>query len=238
MNGVMKTPFFLKGIFPYFGSVILHGSLIGALIFQGESEKERGYQAPLPSIPVVLLSPPPPEKEPLQEEKTSPKPLQEAQASSETVTKDTFTPKKEIFSEKKIKKPANLKKISSVQNKKKNQSPLKKTKEAPLSAGSFGEEVRLESSPLVDLPKAVYAPKPSYPLIARRKKWEGRVSVRLFVDQDGGVYETHLVSSSSHEILDEAVLKALKKWRFPKVCGSCEPRSYTVPVSFFLKDYA
>lgn len=236
MKNLMKVPFLLKDMFPYFGSILLHGSLIGALIFQGESEKGKSDQAPLPSIPVLFLPSAPSEKLSFEERDSLPKTVYKSQDSSKSVTKDTLPSTKKILSEKKLQKPTTLKKISSTQNKEGDQSSLNKIRGATSLANPSGGKDRPSSSSFVDSSRPVYAPKPTYPLIARRKKWEGKASVRLLVDQNGRVYEAHLVSSSSHEILDQAALKALKEWRFPKACQSCEPRFYTVPVSFFLKD--
>ena len=50
-----------------------------------------------------------------------------------------------------------------------------------------------------------------YPLLARRRGWEGRVRVALLVKPDGGLREMHVVQSSGYQVLDEAALEDLKE---------------------------
>lgn len=81
-----------------------------------------------------------------------------------------------------------------------------------------------------------YAPSPSYPVEARRQKWEGQVKVRLVVDPQGQVLKALLLQSSSHPLLDASALKTLKTWRFPRHRGGCTEHSYTVPITFSLEE--
>lgn len=55
---------------------------------------------------------------------------------------------------------------------------------------------------------------PDYPMLARRRGWEGRVSVGVSVDAGGRVLVTRLVRSSGYALLDEAALDAVATWRF------------------------
>ncbi len=50
-----------------------------------------------------------------------------------------------------------------------------------------------------------------YPLLARRRGWEGRVRVALMVEPDGGLRDMHVVQSSGYQVLDEAALEDLRE---------------------------
>lgn len=57
-------------------------------------------------------------------------------------------------------------------------------------------------------------PKPEYPEVAKRRGWEGKVTLKVFVHADGTVGEVRVAVSSGHEMLDEAALDAVRRWRF------------------------
>ncbi|WP_347258753.1 energy transducer TonB [Methylocaldum sp.] len=80
-------------------------------------------------------------------------------------------------------------------------------------------------------------PKPVYPGIARRRHWEGLVLLRVYVTADGRCGELSVQRSSGHDVLDEAALEAVKKWRFvPAKRGDVAQASWvTVPIEFQLE---
>lgn len=79
-------------------------------------------------------------------------------------------------------------------------------------------------------------PKPRYPMLARRKGYEGTILLRVFVLESGGVGKVELEKSSGYEILDESALKAVKEWVFipGKRDGEPVPSWVTVPIKFQL----
>jgi TonB family protein len=79
-------------------------------------------------------------------------------------------------------------------------------------------------------------PKPRYPMLARRKGYEGTILLRVFVLESGGVGKVELEKSSGYEILDESALKAVKEWVFipGKKDGEPVPSWVTVPIKFQL----
>ncbi len=83
-----------------------------------------------------------------------------------------------------------------------------------------------------------YHPKPEYPERARREGWEGTVLVRVLVDQKGRSKSMELSRSSGFEILDQAAIEAVKKWRFqPARSGESAVESWVrIPVVFRLAD--
>ncbi|MGB7293389.1 MAG: energy transducer TonB [Thermodesulfobacteriota bacterium] len=79
-------------------------------------------------------------------------------------------------------------------------------------------------------------PKPRYPMLARRKGYEGTILLRVFVLETGGVGKVELEKSSGYEILDESAFKAVKDWVFipGKKNGEPIPSWVTVPIKFQL----
>lgn len=55
---------------------------------------------------------------------------------------------------------------------------------------------------------------PFYPLVARKKGWEGTVTFQIKLDQSGKVSGVALLESSGYEILDEEAAKAVGAWLY------------------------
>ena len=87
-------------------------------------------------------------------------------------------------------------------------------------------------------PAYTYNPKPKYPRAARRFRREGTVVVLVEVLASGRVGEVAIEESSGHKLLDDAAVKAVRRWRFePAMKGSVPVRARVkVPVEFNLKD--
>lgn len=81
-------------------------------------------------------------------------------------------------------------------------------------------------------------PAPVYPERARLRGWEGLVLLSVAVDDHGFTEQVQLQSSSGHQLLDEAAIKAVKKWRFkPAGVGNVTFSSTVrIPVRFRLTD--
>jgi protein TonB len=90
----------------------------------------------------------------------------------------------------------------------------------------------------VNIPKPVVIQNtpPSYPDLARRNGWEGRVMIRVEVSAEGRPLSTGIAKSSGFGVLDQAALRAVKSWRFqPRtVAGIPSAGSVEVPVNFSL----
>jgi protein TonB len=74
-----------------------------------------------------------------------------------------------------------------------------------------------EPSPFESLPRFVYQPKPDYPLVARRRGWEGTVTLDIELRADGSVGEIAVAQSSGYPLLDEAARDTVKTWRHTPV---------------------
>ena len=88
----------------------------------------------------------------------------------------------------------------------------------------------------VPKPVVIQNTPPSYPEIARRNGWEGRVLVRVEVSPEGRPISTAIAKSSGYGVLDQSALRAVKSWRFqPRTIGGiASAGSVEVPVNFSL----
>lgn len=79
---------------------------------------------------------------------------------------------------------------------------------------------------------------PLYPLIAKKSGWEGTVLVRVTVEKNGRASQVDVSRSSGHNVLDDAALKAIRRWTFrPARDGNIPIRSVVViPLKFSLKE--
>ncbi len=79
---------------------------------------------------------------------------------------------------------------------------------------------------------------PRYPVAARQAGWEGTVMVRVLVDRRGVAATVTIRESSGYQLLDEAVLQAVKKWRFAPATQNGNPVAsfHDVRVRFRLTD--
>ncbi|NIP38241.1 MAG: energy transducer TonB [Candidatus Dadabacteria bacterium] len=81
-------------------------------------------------------------------------------------------------------------------------------------------------------------PKPAYPLIARRRGYEGTVLLKVLVLENGKVGKVNIERSSAHKILDTAAVSAVNKWSFipGRKNGSVLASWVKIPIKFELND--
>ncbi|OEF51682.1 ferric siderophore ABC transporter substrate-binding protein [Enterovibrio norvegicus] len=77
---------------------------------------------------------------------------------------------------------------------------------------------------------------PKYPRIAKRKGMEGNVLIEVWLDEDGNQTKQNILQSSGFNELDDAALKAVKKWHFNgyKNDGVALAHRVRIPVRFNL----
>lgn len=96
-----------------------------------------------------------------------------------------------------------------------------------------GGEVQLPSS------NAAYLnnPRPSYPAISRRMGEQGKVMLRVFVDENGMPQQIEIKESSGFDRLDKAAIASVQRWRFApgKRNGVPEGMWNIVPINFVLE---
>ncbi|MBF0626290.1 MAG: energy transducer TonB [Magnetococcales bacterium] len=81
-------------------------------------------------------------------------------------------------------------------------------------------------------------PKPSYPVLARRRGYQGVVLARVAVDVLGQPVRVEIRQGSGHEILDRAALETLQRWRFHPARRQGQPVASVleIPLHFKLND--
>ena len=82
------------------------------------------------------------------------------------------------------------------------------------------------------------APRPDYPESARREGREGRVLLRVLVDDQGQSKKVEINISSGSDALDRAATEAIRRWRFhPARDGDKPVESWLrIPIEFHLAD--
>lgn len=88
------------------------------------------------------------------------------------------------------------------------------------------------------LPVKIYAPSPGYPLKARESDWEGVTVLKVLIKTNGKVGEVIILESSGYQILDQAAVKTIKKWRYRPALknGTAVPRQIRVRIKFQLEE--
>lgn len=107
------------------------------------------------------------------------------------------------------------------------------------AASSAGAEVRATEEVVLPSQNAAYLnnPTPPYPAISRRMGEQGRVVVRVLIDDNGMPQQAQLESSSGHARLDQAAVSAVLSWRFVPGRKGGKPQTmwFSVPITFDLK---
>lgn len=75
-----------------------------------------------------------------------------------------------------------------------------------------------------------------YPHSAKRRNLEGRVLVEVWLDKQGMQTKQLIVSSSGHQVLDNAALKTIRQWQFSRHQTAGQEIAYRVhvPINFEL----
>ena len=79
-------------------------------------------------------------------------------------------------------------------------------------------------------------PHPEYPIIARKKGWQGRLLLAVHIDKNGNVLNVHVKETSGFEVLDKVSVKTIRDWKFlPARHGDSNVEdNINIPVSFKL----
>ena len=80
-------------------------------------------------------------------------------------------------------------------------------------------------------------PAPTYPAIAKRQGHQGKVVMRVLVNAGGGADQVEIRAGSGHDLLDQAALNAVRRWRFvPARQGEQAVAAWVlVPITFTLE---
>ncbi len=96
------------------------------------------------------------------------------------------------------------------------------TPPAPVAEAASNAPASEEDRPNVLTPRPGSNPRPDYPESARRRGIEGVVLVRIEVDAGGEPVACAIAESSGSIALDDAALRAARKWRFENGPGSVD----------------
>jgi len=82
-------------------------------------------------------------------------------------------------------------------------------------------------------------PEPTYPFVARIRRVEGKLKIRISLVSDGAskpakLESLLLVQSSGSQVLDDESLRALSQWQFPALV-QLQRVSFVVPIEYGLR---
>ncbi|PLX97185.1 MAG: hypothetical protein C0621_00690 [Desulfuromonas sp.] len=106
----------------------------------------------------------------------------------------------------------------------------------PVRAEKKGGEASAPSSPFIP-PRYDKTHRPHYPEVARKRGWEGTVTLKVTVSSRGEVENVEIRHSSTFPLLDSSAKQAVEKWRFypARQNGSTVAGEVIVPVRFSLR---
>lgn len=122
---------------------------------------------------------------------------------------------------------------------------VSKTASAPApveaSAAKASSKTTADTAPFIEANfNANYGsnPKPKYPGIATSRGWEGTVRLLVKVSAEGDSEEVTVQRSSGYDVLDEAAVEAVEKWKFipAKRGDTAVSSSVIVPIDFVLNN--
>jgi periplasmic protein TonB len=104
-----------------------------------------------------------------------------------------------------------------------------------IPSNAVGNSTAPVTSPVFDA-EYLRNPAPEYPTSAKRRRMQGTVMLSVRVSEAGSALAVRVSSSSGYEVLDQAALQAVKKWKFIPARRGDAPveASVKVPVEFRL----
>jgi TonB family protein len=101
---------------------------------------------------------------------------------------------------------------------------------------SWRQDFLLVDGEEVTAPVAIDKPQPTYPEEARKAKQQGKVVLRLVIDEDGEVADVEVIEGLPYG-LTEAAIEAARRWRFTPAHMDGEPVAvlYIITINFRLE---
>jgi protein TonB len=97
------------------------------------------------------------------------------------------------------------------------------------------------AAPKMELPSSNAAylnnPSPAYPSVSKRMGEQGKVFLRVYINEQGQPEKIEIKQSSGYDRLDEAALNTVRNWKFVpgKRNGVPEAMWHIVPINFVLR---
>ena len=135
-------------------------------------------------------------------------------------------------------------KLDNKKIKKDNEKALVKNRESKVINSPNKRQVDYESNENKNLSKASYKigsiknPHPPYPIVARKKGLQGKLVLKVSINNDGSVKNVVVGKSSGHKILDRVSKETVEKWVFipAKKMGKPIESNIKVPIRFVLTE--
>jgi protein TonB len=219
-------------IFPAVAALILHGFFISLKLPKQEPLNPALSGNPI-KIAINTISPPAPPAPPailpqkkaeLKRTEITPKAIPPKKV--EQKKDDNKTPPKELFDKAIVaqaKAAAITEHTENIENKLRDVQPREKKSLAPIHQKA--------------IPMYRQNKQPAYPLMAKRRGYEGITLLNVLVDAAGMVSEIKIKTSSGHLSLDSAALETVKNWLFTPATEDGRPVAMwvDVPIEFQLK---
>lgn len=186
---------------------------------------EFAHPAPTPQVnpvPIPTPAPPTPQPKPVP---AAPRPKPQPQKQAESKPVPAPAPKPEA---------------SSLEPAAQSSTPTTAVDSATASRAATASTATTDSqAPLIPATPGKYAaqnPQPNYPMQARKRRMQGEVILSVQVDAQGAPLDMRVQRSSGYDMLDNAALEAVKRWRFEPAQRGGQPQTSwkTLPLSFRL----
>ena len=220
----------------FWSSAVLHGALLGALAIGGSSAARRTRTLP-PLVTIDCSDPQPPADE-------APPPCEVPATQIEPALRDEVPIDTAEIVEPEMPMPAAAPTTTAA--------PRERLLPRQLESTFAAMRLRTAPPPMPPPPMSVppsvvqppadtdaariltplpgHNPPPEYPVVARRRGWQGTVIVAVTCDANGMVTTATVVRSSGHEVLDAAALATVRRWQFVGGPGCSEQ-----PIEFRLR---
>ena len=246
-------------IFPAIAAILIHGFLVSFKVPKHDILKPILMGNPI-RVEINAFSPPPVAADKKGADKKAevipPVPLPEKRVQNKILTQPLAAPKRP----KKVRiNPEPAKKVPIIENKNKAIDPQQKklenqvnNKAIPSAVPAFANTVNNADKIKEDLQQQRNSPvpvqqaalpvyrqnkQPPYPVMAKRRGYEGELLLKVLVNTKGMVSEIGIKQSSGHPSLDTAALTTVKNWLFTPATVGGRPVSMwvNVPIEFRLK---
>ncbi len=143
-----------------------------------------------------------------------------------------------------IKEKLESNKLTNKKIKKNDKKVLVKNRETKVTYSPNKKQIDDESNENKNLSKASYKigsiknPHPQYPIVARKKGLQGKLILKVSINNDGSVKNVVVGKSSGHKILDKVSKETVEKWVFipAKKKGKPVEDNIKVPIRFVLTE--